>query len=1466
MKIRLSAIFAIIIIGAVLISAVSAVDFIEDSNSTDLQTGNVENLEIKTSDYDYDDTSNNPIKTVLNTDNSDTQADAQSNHVKYVRPDGTDDGGYGTSDNPYKTIKYAVSQSDENDTIFIYEGRYDENSISLTKSLNFVGENKNVIVTSSLNSRNVFESPYKENGNHISLKFENLTFDLIKPGQFNAILYLRNDDRNEIVDCVFTNNDGQYGIWSAAGETVISNCEFRDNTYTSAGNIIYLSGKGFQNLTNVTFDKTSNVGNGVLSLVYVINRPNRVHAENITIEESSGILYGFNIGNNGYGDVNNTLTVKNAKIEYNEVRKSASNQGGCLFLMSGPTKLEITNSTIVNNTVERGIFAGTSNETRFDVNYNLIYENDGNILFSVSSSKPVTDYNMDYNYWGSENPDLGDLNVYVIATNKYLNEFKAIKNKTAPTMNVNVVNPISFEGDDVVIEVVLNDDATGNITVIGIDTEPQMLQGGSTTFTLKNLLPNSYVVTLRYSGDDRYRQNDYEIAFIVKSIHDTDIPVGCYKILNGLINGNDFIELDKNYEINSSLDSSLKDGILINKKVVIDGKGFSINTTSDARLFNIGPQGDMTLKNVVLLNYNPQSASAITNGGKLMFDNVTFTTQKQVAAGNLNAAIVNSGELIVNNSNFVDSLINCSGNGLLYVYGLLIRNSGTLMIENTNIANNGIVARASTVQIHGGIIYNSGRMSFNKVNMTGSFIHVKSSVSTVFGFVLGESNNSDISIFSSNFEDNEIINDATTNSAMTNVLRASNGDLEVYNSRFINNTGSLNGGAIGYYSQKELIIENNLFDSNSATIQGGAIFLSGNLKSNNNTFRNNFAGRNGGAMYVYGYYDTKNPELGNVVSTNDLFEYNWVESSPDAYGQASILSWGGAICSKAGNLTLYNDTFYKNKALMGDGGALANYLSSWLQVSHCIFKENEATRWDVWTHASGLGGAILIPQTEMVDDDNYATFNIEYSIFDNNIAIAGSALYSVPYQDVPCDFISNNNYWGSNDPFFKELIGKYQLSDVVFPDNYVIMEIEGNETVYVGSSNTYKITLNKVNENGTIRELGDVMPDWEVKLSSTLNPLSDSSVLIKGSEADFQYEALKSGSETFSVNNRYYKKNIEVIKMDSKLELDYVNTANGVSVNVYLADDINGTVSVELNGQTYNESVNNGVASFTLPKLPIGNTNITVSFGGNGKYNSFSQDKQITIEKYVIDESQVETGLSASNVFTVTLPKDATGRVLFDVDGRNFYANIRDGIASLDLSSLGEVKSIKWTYPGDEKYGEINGSFSVNTAVKIMGNRNMIVFYSDNSVFKVQIVDSNGKPVGEGRDVSFKINNKVINAKTDKNGFASFKINQVPKKYTIITKCGNAEVKNTVTVKKVLFAKNISKKKSKKIKYTAKIKGKKPFKGKKVTFKINGKKYSAKTNKKGIATVYLKNLKVGKHKIVIKYMNTKVTKTVKIKK
>ena len=81
------------------------------------------------------------------------------------------------------------------------------------------------------------------------------------------------------------------------------------------------------------------------------------------------------------------------------------------------------------------------------------------------------------------------------------------------------------------------------------------------------------------------------------------------------------------------------------------------------------------------------------------------------------------------------------------------------------------------------------------------------------------------------------------------------------------------------------------------------------------------------------------------------------------------------------------------------------------------------------------------------------------------------------------------------------------------------------------------------------------------------------------------------------------------------------------------------------------------------------------------------------------------------------------------------------------------------------------------------------------------------------------------------------------------------------------------KKSADKLIITATLKeGKKALKGKKITFRFNGEKYTAKTNKKGIAKItikakVLKKLKVGK-KITYKatYLKDTVKRTVKVKK
>ena len=180
-------------------------------------------------------------------------------------------------------------------------------------------------------------------------------------------------------------------------------------------------------------------------------------------------------------------------------------------------------------------------------------------------------------------------------------------------------------------------------------------------------------------------------------------------------------------------------------------------------------------------------------------------------------------------------------------------------------------------------------------------------------------------------------------------------------------------------------------------------------------------------------------------------------------------------------------------------------------------------------------------------------------------------------------------------------------------------------------------------------------------------------------------------------------------------------------------------------------------------------------------------------------------------------------------------------------------------------------SFSLNVLKnpsKIIENKNIIEDYKGKTTFKVRVIGSEGNIVGENIVIVMKIAGKSFNVKTDKNGYARITLSLTPGKYTITSIYKGSTVKNTIKINKVLKAKNKSVKKSKKIKYSAVLKTSKgkAIKGKKVTFKIKGKTYITKTNKKGIATVKFKNLKVGKYKITIKYLDSKVKTVLKVKK
>ena len=181
--------------------------------------------------------------------------------------------------------------------------------------------------------------------------------------------------------------------------------------------------------------------------------------------------------------------------------------------------------------------------------------------------------------------------------------------------------------------------------------------------------------------------------------------------------------------------------------------------------------------------------------------------------------------------------------------------------------------------------------------------------------------------------------------------------------------------------------------------------------------------------------------------------------------------------------------------------------------------------------------------------------------------------------------------------------------------------------------------------------------------------------------------------------------------------------------------------------------------------------------------------------------------------------------------------------------------------------GEETANYA-NIVKRITGNTKITMYYGAGKYYKVRVYTDDGKVAGAGQAVKFTINKKTYTRYTNANGYASFKITLKAKTYTITATYKGVKVSNKVVVKPVLTAKNISKKKAKKIKFTAKLvntKGK-AVKGKVIKFKFKGKTYKAKTNKKGIATVTLKNLKVGKYTIKTTYGKSTIKNTIKVKK
>jgi hypothetical protein len=505
--------------------------------------------------------------------------------------------------------------------------------------------------------------------------------------------------------------------------------------------------------------------------------------------------------------------------------------------------------------------------------------------------------------------------------------------------------------------------------------------------------------------------------------------------------------------------------------------------------------------------------------------------------------------------------------------------------------------------------------------------------------------------------------------------------------------------------------------------------------------------------------------------------------------------------------------------------------------------------------------------------------------------------YYVVLSDVNGTLLTNKTvtfYFGDEQYFAKtNSEGKAILDLELYPDVYTVKSVfEGDNKykkssistkLYISGNSTqmFALPLVKYYRNGTQFHAKLVDGDGNSMANKTISVLLNNVTYNCTTDDDGWITLrvdLKPG--TYDVECSYYGR------------IPYENSFNQTTITVL--STIEGKGNVRYYGDTPYMTVKFFEGSGSLIKnsqfvIGIDGTNYLANTGSSGIFNF---NLNLASGGHVITVTNPYDGLSESYAIEILPTVFANKIIKVLCDGKNYTASFLDkkGNPLRDTSIDVIIDGIQYNYQTDEG-GVIRvsmemapksylvtvinpdtGEYIENTMdvyAPITQNKDVTMYFDSGDSYDVKIIGSDGKPVGGGVIVKFTIAGKKYDIVTDENGCISLKITFKPGVYGVTVEYSNYRVSNKITVKPVLTASDVTVNMGEAIKFKAKLvdgKGK-PLKGKMVTFVIDGKKYGAKTNKNGIATIKVKlTLKVGRYAIQTSYGKSVIMNAIIVKK
>lgn len=249
-------------------------------------------------------------------------------------------------------------------------------------------------------------------------------------------------------------------------------------------------------------------------------------------------------------------------------------------------------------------------------------------------------------------------------------------------------------------------------------------------------------------------------------------------------------------------------------------------------------------------------------------------------------------------------------------------------------------------------------------------------------------------------------------------------------------------------------------------------------------------------------------------------------------------------------------------------------------------------------------------------------------------------------------------------------------------------------------------------ENAGIWEIGEVGVNEPMSVNLTLNVC-----LLDEGTVENSVSVNSTENDTDVSNNNFTSQNVTVSKWNTPIDLTCINITYGEdeTIKVTLPREAGGKVNITVDGVPYNDyPIDMGVVELTVQNLNAGDYNVTVAYGGDGKYSANSTNASFNVAKVkpTIRIEVADIWYGEVEVLNVTV--NAPGFVNITVNNKTitlsldhssetwnvlmaFNALDYDGKATWNIENLKVAHyPVSAVYLGSENYESVSGEASFN--------------------------------------------------------------------------------------------------------------------------------------------------------------------------